>query len=354
MVFPNLREPITPGFDIFINGTPLSNQSFDAFSHIVRIVVDDDTELPSMFTLEFTGAEDSENAWLNDYNLFAIGAEIEIKFGYGNNIETVIISEITGLEPRFSVSDPLSLIVRGYDRRHRLQRGRKTRSFSEQKDSDIASRIAQEVGLSSAVTDSSVRHPYVLQANQTDWEFLQQRAKQIHYEVVVEGKTLFFRPVNNGNSPDLTLSLDDYLLEFSPYLSSIGQVNQVAVRGWDFQQNAAITGNSSTVTSMGGRQNGAVLSRQAFGNAIAQISNHPIMSQAEADQLAVAQLNRTALNFITGEGVCLGCTDLRAGRVIEIKDIGDRFSGRYYVTSASHRYSYEGYYTHFCVRRNAS
>ncbi|MEC4811803.1 MAG: contractile injection system protein, VgrG/Pvc8 family [Scytonema sp. PMC 1069.18] len=354
MVFPNLRAPITPRFDIFINGQPLSNQSFDAFSHIVRLVVDDDTELPSMFTLEFTSAEDSENLWLNDYGLFAIGAEVEIQVGYDNNIETLILGEITGLEPRFSVSDPLSLIVRGYDRRHRLQRGRKTRSFVDQKDSDIAARIAQEVSLSPNVTDSSVLHPYVLQANQTDWEFLQQRAKQIQYEVVVEGKTLFFRPVNNSNSAELTLSLDDYLLEFCPYLSSVGQVNQVTVRGWDFQQNAVISGNSSTVTNMGGRRNGAELSSQAFGNAIAQISNHPIMSQSEADQLAVAQLNRTALNLITGEGVCLGSTNLRAGRVIEIKDIGLRFSGRYYVTSASHRYSYEGYYTHFCVRRNAS
>ncbi|KYC43638.1 hypothetical protein WA1_00240 [Scytonema hofmannii PCC 7110] len=354
MVFPNLRAPITPSFDIFINGQSLSNQSFDAFSHIVRIIVDDDTELPSMFAMEFTSAEDSENLWLNNNNLFVIGAEVKIQLGYGDIIETVIIGEITGLEPRFSVSDPLSLIVRGYDRRHRLQRGRKTRSFVDGRDSAIASRIAQEVGLSSAVTDSSVLHPYVLQANQTDWEFLQQRAKQIQYEVVVENKTLFFRPVGNGKNADLSLSLDDYLLEFCPYLSSVGQVNQVTVRGWDFQQNAVISGNSSTVTSMGGRQNGAQLSQQAFGNAIAQISNHPIMSQAEADQLAVAQLNRTTLNLIAGEGVCLGCTDLRAGRVIEITDIGDRFSGRYYVTSVSHRYSYEGYYTHFCVRRNAS
>ncbi len=340
-------------FDIFINDTLLSNQSFDALTHIVRIIIDDDTELPSMFTLEFTGAEDSDNFQMKDFSLFDIGAAVKVQLGY-DNVATLIEGEITGLEPRFSVSDSLSLIVRGYDRRHRLQRGRKTRSFINQKDSEIADLIAREAGLSTQVEDSSVIHPYVLQANQTDWEFLQERARQIQYEVVVEGKTLFFRPVGNDNSAELTLSLEDYLLEFCPYLSSVGQVSEVDVRSWDFQQKTAINGRalSDAVNTMDGQQNGSQLS-QVFGTAVAQVSHYPVMSQAEADQLAVAQINRTALNLITGEGICFGRTDLRAGRVMEIQNIG-HFSGQYYVTSASHRYSDEGYYTHFRVRRNAT
>ncbi|MUG93207.1 hypothetical protein F7734_12500 [Scytonema sp. UIC 10036] len=353
MVLPDLSQPIVPSFDIFINGQPLSNLSFDAFTHIVRIVVDDDTELPSMFALELTSAEDSDNLWLDDDELFAIGAEVKIQFGYSHNLETVINGEITGLEPRFSISDPLSLIVRGYDRRHRLQRGRKTRSFIEQKDSEIAAIIAQQANLSPTVRDSDVTHPYILQANQTDWEFLQQRARQNQYEVVVEGKTLLFQPVGNGNSPNLSLSFNNGLLEFSPYLSSVSQVKEVDVRGWDYQQKSPFLAKSSEAIDMGGRYKGTQIS-QEFGDAIAQISTEPIMSQAEADRLAFACINRTVLNLIVGEGVCLGCTDIRAGRTIEIQDIGDRFSGRYYVTSASHRSSYEGYYTHFTVRRNAT
>jgi phage protein D len=90
-----------------------------------------------------------------------------------------------------------SVIVRGYDRRHRMQRARKTRTFVTQKDSDIASAVAREARLSVEAVDSTVIHDYVIQANQTDLEFLQERARRIQYEVFVTDKTLHFRPVQN-------------------------------------------------------------------------------------------------------------------------------------------------------------
>ena len=49
--------------------------------------------------------------------------------------------------------------------------------------------------------------------------------------------------------------------------------------------------------------------------------------QAEADQIAKARLNEMALELITGHGLCLGRTDLRAGKVIKIDGVGKRFSG---------------------------
>ena len=81
----------------------------------------------------------------------------------------------------------------------------------------------------------------------------------------------------------------------------------------------------------------------------------PAMTQAEADQTALANLNRRAMSFITGEGVARGHTDLRSGTVIKIDGVGERFSGQYYVTSAVHRYNpQQSYQTHFMIRRNSS
>jgi phage protein D len=61
-----------------------------------------------------------------------------------------------------------------------------------------------------------------------------------------------------------------------------------------------------------------------------------------------------ALGFITGEGVAIGNTDLRAGTVVKFAGLGQRFSGSYYVTSTVHTYSpSRGYRTEFSVRRNA-
>jgi uncharacterized protein len=356
MVVPDLNNPMAPGFSVTIDGAALS---FEAESHVVGVTVDDTVELPSMFTLEMVGSADQTNAasWVDDEKLFAPGKVVEIKMGYVNEVESLFIGEITGLEPEFIFNRRPSLIVRGYDRRHRLQRGRQTRTFIQQKDSDIATKVAREAGLTPQATDSTVVHDYVIQANQTDLDFLQERARRIQYEVVVEDKNLLFRPVSNDKSEVLTLTMDDHLLEFYPQLSSVQQVSAVSVRGWNPKEKKELIGKAQAgdeVSTMGGKQSGPKVSQSAFGAAVGMVIQ-PIMTQAEADQIAKAHFNELALMLVSGEGVCLGRTDMRAGKVIKIDGVGKRFSGQYYVTEANHRYDpQDGYRTHFTVRRNAS
>lgn len=353
----NSASPLVPDFDVIINGSPLPTA---AEAYIAGVTVDESVELPSMFTLEVTSSDEQtqEAQWINDQNLFAIGNVVEIKLGYVDDLETVLIGEITTLEPQFVFNRLPSLTVRGYDRRHRLQRGRKTRTFVQQKDSDIASQIASEAGLTAQAEDSVTVHDYVLQANQTDLDFLHERASRIQYEVIVEDKVLLFRPVANAQGESLTLTMDDDLLEFYPRLSSAGQVSEVTVRGWSPKDKQELVGQAQAgdeVSTMGGQESGAALVAGAFGAAIELLSAHPVATQAEADQLAKARFNHLVLALISGEGVCWGRTDLRAGKVITIDGVGQRFSGQYYVTAAVHRYSLQrGYQTHFTVRRNAS
>jgi phage protein D len=344
-----------PAFAITVDGTALP---IEVVLHVNRVSVDEDAGLPGMFAIELAaGDTDNETAWIDD-GTFAIGAAVEIKMGYGDSPQTLIAAEVTGLEPTFIRGGWPSLIVRGHDRRHRLLRGRKTRSFVQQKDSDIASAIASEAGLTAQATDSQVVHDYVLQANQTNMEFLQERAARIEYEVVVEGKTLHFRPVQNDQGEVLTLTPEDDLLEFRPRLSTMRQFGEIEVRGWspkDKKEIVAKAKSGDEVSSMGGTDSGAAIAESAFGAAAVLLSDLPVFTQAEADQLARARFNRAVLELVLGDGVCTGRTDLHPGQVVKIDGIGTRFSGQYYVTATSHRYTqHDAYQTHFVVRRNAA
>lgn len=356
MVTTTSRVLLLPSFEIRVNGSPLP---LAAEVHVIRVCVDDDVNLPSMFTLEFAGLDDLNRSTIpliDDSKQFAIAHSVQVKLGYKDALKPVMNGEITGLEPEFHHNCPPSLTVRGYDRRHRLQRGRKTRTFVQQKDSDIVAQIASEAGLAAQAIDTKVTHEYVLQANQTDREFLHERARLIQYEVVVDDTTLHFRPVGNDASPVVTLSLDNDLLEFYPRLSSMGQVSDVHVQGWNPKDKQPLVGKAAggdEVSTMGKAKSGATVSKAAFGEAIAAISDRSLFSQAEADQIAKAHLNRRVLGLIQGDGICIGHTELRAGKVIQIDGVGQQFSGRYYVTTASHRYGPNGYYTHFTVQRNA-
>lgn len=349
----NPNMPLQPEFEILINGTPLPVK---VEPYVIGVTIESDTELPSMFAIELTGAESEkqEVPWIDD-PLFSVGKVVEVKLGYAGTVSSLIIGEITSLEPEFCFDRKPSLTVRGYDRRHRLQRGSKTRTFVQQKDSDIARQIASEAGFTAQVTDSRVVHDYVIQAEQTDMEFLQERAKRLHYEILVKDKTFLFRPVAYTESARLTLALQDDLLEFYPRLSAHHQISEVAVRGWNIKTKKELVGKGQERITMGGTATGTALAEQAFGKASAGISNAPTATQAEADQLATARFNALSLEFITGEGLCWGRTDLQPGTVVKIQGIGARFSGDYYIVAVRHHYAPDlGYQTQFTVRRTAS
>jgi uncharacterized protein len=355
MPIPQPSGPLVPDFDILINGSPLS---VEMESHTIEVAIEEDVMFPSMFAISISGSASraSELEWMKD-RIFSIGNEVEIRIGYANDLATVIVGEITSLEPEFVQNRSPSLTLRGYDRRHRLQRGSKTRTFTQQKDSDIATQIATEAQLSAQVEDSQVVHEYVIQADRTDWAFLQERARNIQYEVVVENKTLFFRPVGNAQSAIVKLSLAQDLLEFYPRLSVAQQVSEVAVKGWDFKEKEAILSQAksgSEASKMGGKMLGVELAESAFGKSVRGMSDRPISTQTEADFIAKAKFNKIALESISGEGLCFGRTDLKAGKAIEIEGVAEQFNGQYYLTAVSHRYrSEKGYYTRFSVKRNA-
>ena len=61
------------------------------------------------------------------------------------------------------------------------------------------------------------------------------------------------------------------------------------------------------------------------------------------------------LDYITGEGTCIGYPNLRAGKVLNIAGVAKKFGGLYDLLTVEHSYSAtDGYQTSFTVRRNAT
>ena len=350
---------LTPQLEIRVNGTSLARSSSTVLTDLLSVTVTEDIDVPGMFVLTLVNRDliSGRITWA-DKDLFEVGNEVEIRMGDGDKVATLIVGEITGLEPEFEPDEVPTLVVRGHDLRHRLMRGHKTRSFTQMKDAEIVRRIAQESGLRASVKDTKVKLEYVLQHNQTDLDFLQSRAQRLGYEVAIDGRTLSFQPYRNATSKVSTLTYGENLQSFFPRLSTMSQTASVEVRGWDAKQKKSTVAQSKATevqSSMGGRTNGPQKSQQAFGRSSHVIVTEPIANPSEAQQVARGQLETMALAYITGSGACQGNPQLRAGRVIEIAGVGKRFSGLYYVTSATHSHVRDsGYHTEFEVKRNAT
>ncbi len=341
-------------FEVTIGGVKLPE---DTRKFLLDIRVQDDIGAASMFAIRFKSwdPERLDFLWTDDRRYadrFALGSEVAISLGEEGKLAEVMVGEITGIDfdllPR-----PPTLTVRGYDRSHRMSRAVKTRSFVDRTDAEIAAEIARSNGLT-AEGKSDVRHPYVLQYNQTDLEFLRQRADLIAYEVMVARRTLRFRPRSRPGTPAVPLSTDKDVMDLQLRLTVRDLVDRMEARGWDQKEKKAIVGRASAAqdSAMKGTV-GAQSAQAAFSSATAVKVDLPVSTQAEADQIARAAQAEQDRGFLTGEGTCHGRHDLVAGTTIQLAGYG-RLDGPYEVVATEHVYDEKkDYRTRFTVRRNS-
>jgi uncharacterized protein involved in type VI secretion and phage assembly len=79
------------------------------------------------------------------------------------------------------------------------------------------------------------------------------------------------------------------------------------------------------------------------------VTDQPVFTTDEAKSLADGLSNDISRNFVQAEGTCMGDPRVKAGWKITIKGVGTRFSGKYFVTSATHIYNAGGYETRFSI-----
>ncbi len=334
---------------ISLNGSEMSQ---DLFQSVERVMVEDEINLPSMFIITFNTINFEDESFQGlDLETFKLGDEIKIFMGM-DKTEEMMVGEITALEPTFGVKT--SMEIRGFDRLHKLRFGRFRRSFLEMKDSDIASSVVSDVGLSPDVEDTGTTHAYLFQNNQTNYEFLYSRAKRIDYEMTVQDKTFLFKPSQEDKAHEITLENGIDLESFTTRLRVITEGSEVEVRGWDINNKEEIsstTGAGSERSKMGGGESGFELSEAVFPSPIA-IVDYAVVDTTDAENIGKAKYNSMIKQFMTGNGKIPGNPLVRAGKTIEIKGIGEKFSGVYYVTSSRHSFTMGGsYITSFKVKR---
>ena len=328
------------------NGSPIAAGMLD---DLIEAVIDSSVHLPDMATLTFANAD---FRWSNA-DALELGAELRVELGGNDLRREVFVGEITAMELSSDIVGVAYLKVHAYDRAYRLHRGRKTRVFKRMSDSDIARQIARELRLSAEVDNTRPVHDYVLQDNRTDWDFLLERAQRNGLELQVQEQALVMKPPPSTPAEPVDLVYGDNLISFRAQLSASEQVGEVEVRDWDPIAKREIVGLASrgeSTTNVRERSSGGELAQRSFNdNPRLVITREHVENQAQAEALAQAALNELEEVFITAEGEAIGNPRLRLGSEINVANAGDRFSGRYHVTSVTHRYSQEGYRNAFVV-----
>jgi phage protein D len=350
-----------------IDGQPAANSVLE---DLLQIVVEESLHLPGMFTLtirnDYFSSRTGENPWLHD-KTFAIGKSIEIGFTSSpteaaefevSNEEILLKGEITAIEAHFNPESQAPVIVRGYDISHRLHRGRYNRSFQNMTDTDVVKKIIGEAGIQAGTIDHSggpygFGDPvgYIFQENQTNMEFLRERASRHGFELFVQDGKLNFRKPSANTSLDLTWLKD--INSFKVRVSSAEQVDSVEVRGWDYQNKQTIVSTKSSqnteVMTSTDQGKGKSVSTAFQGKPKMVVVNQPISKSQESDAIAQSLYNELSGEYVQADASAEGNPEIRPGKTIKLADLG-KYSGKYYVTETRHLFTGRVYTTEFSVR----
>lgn len=296
-----------------------------------------------------------------DNKAFDEGKEIKIELGYQNNRGIKLKGYITGIGISFTENGSSTMTIRGYNLYHDLQRNRRLRPFDSKTDSGIALEIADALHWSAKVDRTDAEHPLVSPEGATYAAILEERAKRINYEVAVKEETLIFKRPGYLEipppSPALELVWGQSLRSFSVDIKSNNMPSSVTVRNTQTCQGGekkplVSTVKAEEVSAVLGPTSGLKRAQGVWPENDVLLSDQRVAKPGEAKQVARAEMERRALDYITANGSCMGNPKLVSRTVISLTNLGPRCSGRYYVTSTTHTIDANGYRTDFQAKRD--
>ena len=319
---------------------------------------------------------------------------VTVEFGYSSDLTLFMVGLITNMQPRFPSSGAPSLTVSGVNSLYRLRDKQHTWAWEKMTDSAIAKDLATnprggqgkfpyKVHVRSDQATAEEERAYLAQNNQYDIDFLFRRARELGYTIVAfDSKAkhgppathLYFGPAerfpgdlppeirNDANhatsattrseTPNTCyrLAWGKSLVEIAPTIATNQQVHSVVVHGWDRRKKAAFTES----VQFDDKQLG--LSKEML-RIIAQtppttetVTDEPVFSHEEAKKKAFGIIRNQQKLMVTVKAKTVGLPDLRAGKHVELADLGVRLSGKYLVTSTTHTFDSSGYMTSFDAR----
>lgn len=293
---------------------------------------------------------------------------LSLAMGYTDSgVSHLFSGEITGINASFPNSGAPTVTIVAHDKLHRLSSGKTQRGFGLLPDFVIAAVLSAEnrilplidpavVGASTAIAVvKAIFSGSGRKQNASDLEFLAEIAKTYDAEFWVEDDVLYLSRFLKEYTPSATLTWGRTLMDFSPRLTTVGQVAGVSMTFtlreiplsfavgvfWDFDREFL---GVSVLPSVAAKKT------KVFSGASFSVMDKPISSPADLTSNIleiVTELRRRLNKRLTGTGSCVGDPTIRAGELIRLEGMGPDFSGDYRISTATHTLNASGYRTTF-------
>jgi phage protein D len=351
-------DAIGGAYTISCNGVPM-------LKPIEAIRVTQGICAPTMFEVVISAESMEDPWWAMTLDEFEPGDEIGISLG-SQHAKRLVTGPITMIWPDLNAEPgkPSKVTIAGFDHMVRLRFGTHTRVFEEFTDHRIVKKIAEAAGLLPVEMDDleGKPRPYILQDNESDYDFLLRLCAQRNYELLmketVRGPTLVFRPSAQGLPTDETLLYHRDFESISLQLSVPERGSRVEALGFSVETGSGkdligrAYSRSTERDKMDGKKTGYEMASR-FPSSMIVFERPDFVALEAAQDFAEAQYTRGFRSFIRGKlRLCNGNSAMAAGMNVQVTGLGGRFNGLYYIDKAVHEYKDGFYSTEIEVRRS--
>lgn len=269
---------------------------------------------------------------------FKPGSAIKINAGYGSDEETIFEGIVVKHGIKITGDNYSRLVVECRDKSVAMTVGRKNANYVDSKDSDIITKLIGNCsGLTADVGSTTTQYKELVQYYCTDWDFMLSRAEVNGLLVIVDAAKVSVKAPATDGTPQLKVTYGSDLLEFHANIDARNQFSKVEGVSWDVKNQAIVEQQATPKTLNGqGDLTSATLAKVIGLDAFRLQTPAPLESAA-LKSWADAQQVKSGLARVQGRMRFQGSAKARAGELIEIEGVGNRFNGNVFVSSVHHQ-----------------
>jgi Rhs element Vgr protein len=290
------------------------------------------------------GESSGGNFQASNEELFIPGKEIEVLAGYQSDVHTIFKGVIIAHSIRIRSGGGSVLVLECRDKTVKMTVGRKSKYFTEMKDSDIITDIAGNYsGVNVSVEATSVSLKKVIQYDCTDWDFIVTRAEANGKFCFADDNQLAIKAPDLSQDSVLTLTYGATILELDAEIDARHQLSKVSSKSWSHSDQAMVEveANDPLVALNGNLSTSDLTNVIGLDNFVLGHGGH--VEEPELQAWADALMLKRQLAKVRGRVKCRGIHTIKPGGMIELAGVGERFNGKAYVSGVQHSISGGGW-----------
>jgi len=307
----------------------------------------------SMMKLVFSNPVDA----LTDDALWDGQPTVEVWTGFAGTTLEKRAGAFQLSQPKFSFLSNGTAIVElvGFDESYLLGRSQKRMKYANMTDSQIAKQIAVDNGFTADVDLTTFVHESVIQANESDMQFLWKRAKLHGFEVAVKDGILHFHApryahsgvvlIRRGGESSNLKSFSASVKEWYGALQVIGtQIDPITKKRINITSSDA----ADVVSKQGMSRTQGNLGIRKWDEIVNEVPQLYMLETGheQRSELLQKEADGWAINtrfLIEGRAKTFGMEKIHGGQIVTILNVG-KFSGDYLVTEARHTFNSQAAY----------